>query len=44
LLGLDASRLLAEQLRQRAHAALEQFGQSATRLLQLADFIVLRRS
>ncbi len=44
LLGLDASRLLAEQLRLRAHAALEQFGQSATRLLQLADFIVLRRS
>ena len=44
LLGLDASRILAEQLRQGAHEALEQFGQSATRLLQLADFIVLRRS
>jgi farnesyl diphosphate synthase len=44
LIGLDASRLLAEQLRQRAHAALEQFGQSAARLVQLADFIVLRRS
>jgi farnesyl diphosphate synthase len=44
LLGLEPSRALAEQLRVRAHAALAPFGAAAGRLLQLADFIVLRRS
>ncbi len=44
LLGLEASRHLAEDLRLRAHQALAPFGTSGTRLKQLADFIVLRRS
>jgi farnesyl diphosphate synthase len=43
LLGLDAARLRAEELRGHAHAALADFGAAATRLRQLADYIVLRR-
>jgi farnesyl diphosphate synthase len=42
LLGLDAARELAEQLRLQAHEALAPFGAAASRLAQLADFIVLR--
>ncbi len=44
LLGLEASRSLAEELRLRAQQALAPFGAAAERLTQLADFIVLRRS
>ncbi len=48
ILGLDASRILAEQLRLQAHGALTVFSPSAHsnsttwRLAQLADFIVQR--
>jgi len=43
ILGLNEAREFAEDLRQRAIAALAPFGARATRLQQLADFIVLRR-
>src|SRR5205814_2547670 len=42
-LGLAAARSLAGELRAQAHAALEGLGSRATRLGQLADFIVLRK-
>jgi len=41
ILGLDASRVLAEQLRLQAHEALSVFS-NTRRLAQLADFIVQR--
>lgn len=44
ILGLDASRQLAEQLRVEAHMALSQFGDKAQRLKSLADFIVQRQA
>lgn len=47
ILGLDASRALAEQLRQQAHAALvpfASFDEQAQRLRQLADLIVQRKA
>jgi len=43
LLGLDAARNLAEQLRADAHAALAPLGTRATWLAGLADFIVTRQ-
>lgn len=43
LLGLARAKELAEELRTDAHAALEGFGPEATRLKQLADYIVLRK-
>jgi farnesyl diphosphate synthase len=42
LLGLDAARRRAEDLRQEALAALAPLDASSTRLAQLADWIVLR--
>ncbi|MGE0800911.1 MAG: polyprenyl synthetase family protein [Lautropia sp.] len=42
MLGLEPSRELAQSLRQRAHAALQPFGDKAARLRQLADFVVDR--
>ncbi|HUX24702.1 MAG TPA: farnesyl diphosphate synthase [Burkholderiales bacterium] len=42
ILGLARARALAEELRVEAHAALEPLGAAATRLRELADFIVLR--
>jgi farnesyl diphosphate synthase len=42
-MGLPAARELAQTLRGQAHAALQPLGQSAARLAQLADFIVLRK-
>jgi len=42
LLGLDAARELAAQLRNDAHEALAGFGARAGRLAELADLIVLR--
>ncbi len=42
ILGLDASRALAEQLRGEAHAALTGFGARARRLGELADLVVDR--
>ncbi len=44
ILGLEQSRVLAEQLRCDAHAALAQFGDKAERLRQLADLIVQRKA
>lgn len=44
ILGLDASRALAEQLRQQAHEALTIFTGTTLRLRQLADFIVQRNA
>ncbi len=44
LLGLEASRALAEQLRQNAHQALDIFGVSAHYLRDLADLIVQRKA
>lgn len=44
LLGLDASRQLANQLCQDAHQALSQFGESAQHLHDLADLIVQRKA
>lgn len=44
ILGLEASRQLAEQLRIEAHTALSQFGDKAQRLKALADFIVQRQA
>jgi farnesyl diphosphate synthase len=42
IIGLDASRELAAQLRRDAHAALEPFGPRAQRLAELADLVVNR--
>jgi len=42
ILGLTRARELAEELRAEAHAALSSCGAEATRLRELADFIVLR--
>ena len=44
MLGLDASKKLAEQLRQQAHAALAAIDGATARLQDIADFIVLRKS
>jgi farnesyl diphosphate synthase len=44
ILGLAPSRVLAEQLRQEAHAALAPFGDKALRLRELADLIVQRKA
>lgn len=44
ILGLDASKALAEQLRQDAHAAILPFGENARRLRELADLIVQRKA
>ena len=44
ILGLDASRDLAEQLRREAHDALAPFGEQARRLRELADLIVERKA
>lgn len=44
LLGLNASKALAAELRQDAHAALKPLGPQARRLAELADLIVLRRN
>ncbi|MBJ7314128.1 polyprenyl synthetase family protein [Rugamonas sp. CCM 8940] len=44
ILGLEASRALAEQLRLEAHAALASFGEKALRLRELADLIVQRKA
>ncbi|TFV89769.1 polyprenyl synthetase family protein [Oxalobacteraceae bacterium OM1] len=44
ILGLEASRALAEQLRHDAHAALAPFGDKARRLRELADLIVQRQA
>jgi farnesyl diphosphate synthase len=44
ILGLEASRALAEQLRCEAHQALAPFGDNAGRLRQLADLIVQRKA
>jgi farnesyl diphosphate synthase len=40
--GVDGARLEAERLRREAHAALAPLGSRATRLAELADWIVLR--
>jgi farnesyl diphosphate synthase len=44
IIGLDASRSLAAQLRSDAHAALAPFGARAQRLAELADLVVNRVS
>lgn len=44
ILGLDASRDLAQQLRREAHDALAPFGEQARRLRELADLIVERKA
>ncbi len=44
ILGLEASRLLAETLRAEAHDALAMFGERASRLRSLADLIVQRHA
>lgn len=44
IIGLDASRALAQQLRRDAHAALAPFGARAQRLAELADLVVNRVS
>ncbi|NMM26546.1 MAG: polyprenyl synthetase family protein [Glaciimonas sp.] len=44
ILGLNASLVLAEQLRQDAHAAILPFGDKAHRLRELADLIVQRKT
>jgi farnesyl diphosphate synthase len=44
ILGLAASRQLAERLRQEALSALQPLGAAAERLRQLADLIVLRKA
>ncbi|MDF3036409.1 MAG: polyprenyl synthetase family protein [Paucimonas sp.] len=43
ILGLDASRELAEKLRHEAHDALAMFGDKAQRLCEIADLIVQRK-
>jgi farnesyl diphosphate synthase len=42
LLGLDAARSYARQLGEAAHQAIGPLGEGATRLAELADFIVFR--
>jgi farnesyl diphosphate synthase len=42
-LGVPESKAFAEELRQEALKALDDFGERALRLRQLADFIVLRK-
>ncbi len=42
-IGLPAARRLADELRQEAQAALAELGTRASRLAELADFIVLRK-
>ena len=42
--GLARSREMAEEQRQKAHAAVERFGSRADRLRQIADFIVQRKA
>ncbi len=44
ILGLEASKKLAETLRGDAHRAIEQFGVRAQRLRELADLIVQRKA
>jgi len=44
VLGLDAAKAHAARLREEAHAALGAYGGKARRLIELADWIVLRRS
>jgi farnesyl diphosphate synthase len=44
ILGLEASRALAEKLRDDAHRALEQFGEKARHLRDIADLIVQRKA
>jgi farnesyl diphosphate synthase len=44
IIGLDASRALAAQLRRDAHEALAPFGERARRLAELADLVVNRVS
>jgi farnesyl diphosphate synthase len=44
IIGLDASRALAAQLRSEAHEALAPFGARAQRLAELADLVVNRVS
>ena len=44
IIGLDASRALAAQLRRDAHEALAHFGGRAVRLAELADLVVNRVS
>ncbi len=44
ILGLGAARELARELHQNALSALVEFGDKATRLAQLADFVVRRQS
>ncbi|HEX7683648.1 MAG TPA: farnesyl diphosphate synthase [Trinickia sp.] len=44
IIGLDASRALAAQLRRDAHDALAPFGEPARRLAELADLVVNRVS
>jgi farnesyl diphosphate synthase len=44
IIGLDASRALATQLRRDAHDALVPFGERARRLAELADLVVNRVS
>jgi farnesyl diphosphate synthase len=44
ILGLEASQALAAKLRNDAHRAVEQFGQRAQRLRDLADLIVQRKA
>ncbi|MBU3695992.1 polyprenyl synthetase family protein [Dechloromonas sp.] len=43
LLGLDVARIYAEELRTEALSALSMFGERASRLIQLADFICHRQ-
>ena len=42
-MGLPHAREFAEDLRLQAHTAIEPFGDRGARLIQLADFIVLRK-
>src|SRR6185312_14977850 len=44
IIGLEASRALAAQLRRDAHDALAPFGERARRLAELADLVVNRVS
>lgn len=43
LLGLQPAKTLAETLRQDAHTALNEFGDEAIRLRELADYIIQRK-
>lgn len=43
LLGLHAAKEMAQRLHREALESLEEFGESANRLRELADFIVLRK-